>query len=80
MTRLLSSLAALAALCCASWAAPTAVAVESPGVVIVRGNKMFNVKTGERFIMKGVRFLIQFYFKCEDERTWLMSIVDFWCS
>jgi hypothetical protein len=56
MTRLLSSLATVVALCCAAaWAPLRTEAAAADGVIVVRGNKMYNEKTGVRFMIKGVR-------------------------
>lgn len=46
------ALALLATLAQLSTAAP------ADGVILVRGNKMYNHKTGERFFIKGVRTVI----------------------
>ncbi|KAJ0403688.1 hypothetical protein P43SY_003800 [Pythium insidiosum] len=53
MTRLGFFATALLAL---ASALPVAAAAESPGVVVVRGNKLFNAKTGERFLLKGMTY------------------------
>lgn len=51
MTRVLATIAAL---CCALCAVPTVSA--SHGVIIPRGNKLYNAKTGERFMIKGMTY------------------------
>lgn len=48
-----SSLLLLAVLAVAALQHMAAAAVD--GVIIVRGNKLYNAKTGERFFIKGVR-------------------------
>jgi hypothetical protein len=53
-------LTALAAALVAVAALPVAVATTSTtvdGVIMVRGNKMYNANSGERFFIKGVRVL-----------------------
>jgi TM2 domain-containing membrane protein YozV len=44
----------LAALAIALLPSPTAAAAVD-GVIVVRGNKLYNANTGERFFIKGVR-------------------------
>lgn len=62
MTRLLSSLATLAAAYFAAWITRTSAQSNSSsdsssnGVIVVRGNKLYNAKTGERFMLKGMTY------------------------